>query len=128
MGWHRVSVQCPTFRTLLVALYRHDTNTPAQDRSQLGVTELVKGAVVVDRRVDDLHRLAFEAVGDLLERPGLLILDRALDKLFGQFVDLLALLLVVRIDSVQFESQRVGEYLLARLAARIARKALLERH
>jgi hypothetical protein len=49
---HRVSVECPTFGTLLIALYRHDTNTPAQDRTRLGVTELVKGAVVVDRRVD----------------------------------------------------------------------------
>jgi hypothetical protein len=38
---------------------------------------LVKGAVVVDRRVDYLHGLSFEAVGDLLERPGLLVLDRA---------------------------------------------------
>jgi len=45
----------------------------------------VKGAVVIDRRVDYLHRLAFEAIGNLLERPGLLILDRALDKLLGQF-------------------------------------------
>ena len=63
---HRVSVECPT---LLVTLYRHDANTPAQDRCQLGITKLVKGAVVVDRRVDYLHGLAFEAVGDLLERP-----------------------------------------------------------
>ena len=73
---HRVSVECPTFRTLLVTLYRHDANTPAQDRSQLGVAELVKGAVVVDRRVDDLHRLPLETVGDLLEGPGLLVLSR----------------------------------------------------
>ena len=65
---HSWIFQCPTFRTLLVALYRHDANTPAQDRTQLGVTELVKGAVVVDRRVDYLHGLSFEAVGDLLER------------------------------------------------------------
>ena len=72
-----VSVECPTFRTLLVALYRTDANTPAQDRTQLGVTELVKGAVVVDRCVDYLHRLAFKAIGDLLERPTLLVLDRA---------------------------------------------------
>ena len=113
-GPRRISVECPG--TLLVALYRHDANTPAQDRSQLGVTELVKGAVVVDRCVDYLHGLAFEAVGDLLERPALLVLDRALDELLGQLVDLLALLLVVRIDSVQFEAQRVGEYLLPRLA------------
>ena len=42
---HRVSVECPTFRTLLVTLYRHDANTPAQDRTQLGVAELVNGAV-----------------------------------------------------------------------------------
>jgi hypothetical protein len=89
---HRVSVECPTFRTLLVSLY---ANTPAQDRTQLGVTELLKGAVVVDRCVDYLHGLAFEAVGDLLERPTLLVLNRALDKLFGELVDLLALLLVV---------------------------------
>ena len=78
----------------------------------------MNGAVVVHRRVDDLHGLAFEAIGDLLERPALLVLDRTLDKLLGQLVDLLALLLVVRIDSVQFEPQRVGEYLLARFATR----------
>ena len=80
----------------------------------------MNGAVVVGRRVDYLHGLAFEAIGDLLERPTLLVLDRTLDKLLGQLVDLLALLLVVRIDSVQFEAQRVGEYLFARFAARIA--------
>ena len=117
----RVSIECPTFRTLLVALYRHDANTPAQDRTQLGVAELVKGAVVVDRRVDYLHGLAFEAVGDLLERPALLILDRALDKLLGQLVDLLAFVLVVWIDPVQFEAQRVGENLLARPSSAAAR-------
>jgi hypothetical protein len=44
----------------------------------------VNGAVLVDRRVDYLHRLAFQAVGDLLERPALLVLNRALDKLFGR--------------------------------------------
>ena len=66
----RISVECPTHRTVLFALYRQNANTPAQDRSQLCVTELVKGAVVVDRRVDYLHGLAFEAVGDLLECPG----------------------------------------------------------
>jgi hypothetical protein len=116
-----ISVECPTtFRTPLVALYRHDANPPAQDRSQLGVAELVKGAVVVDRRVDYLHGLPLETVGDLLEGPGLLVLDRALNQLLCQPVHLLALLFVVRIDSVQFESQRVGEYLIARFAARIA--------
>ena len=101
----RVSVECPTF-TLLVALYRHDANTPAQDRSQLSVAELPNGAAVVDRRVDYLHGLAFEAIGDLLERPSLFILDRVLDKLLGEAADLLALVLVARIDSVQFEAQR----------------------
>jgi hypothetical protein len=80
----------------------------------------VNGAVIVDRRVDHLHGLAFEAIGDLLERPALLILDGALDKLLGQLVDLLALLLVIRIDPVQFEAQRIGEYFLPRLATRIA--------
>ena len=79
----------------------------------------MNGAVVVDRRVDYLHGLAFEAIGDLLESPGLLVLDRALDELLGQLVDLLALLLVVRIDAVQFEAERVGKYLLARPATRI---------
>jgi hypothetical protein len=91
---HRVSVECPTFRTVLVTLYGHDANTPAQDRTQLGIAELVKGAVVVDRRVDYLHGLAFEAIGDLLEGPSLLVLDRTLNKLLGELVDLLALLLV----------------------------------
>ena len=64
--------------------------------------------MVVDRRVDYLHGLAFEAIGDLLERPGLFVFDRALDELLGELVDLLALLLVVRINSVQFESQRLS--------------------
>jgi hypothetical protein len=108
----RVSVEWLTLGTLLVALYGHDANTPAQDRSQLGVAELLNGAVVIDRRVDYLNGLAFEAIGDLLKRPALPVLDRALDELFGQLVDLLALLLVIRIDSIQFEAQRVGEYLL----------------
>jgi len=49
------SVECLTFRTLLVTLYRHDAYTPAQDRTQLGVAELLKGAVVIDRRVDHLE-------------------------------------------------------------------------
>ena len=120
MGWHRVSIQCPTFKTLLVTLYRHDANTPAQDRTQLGIAELVKGAVVVDRRVDYLHGLSLKAIGDLLERPRLLILDRAFDELLGEAVDLLALVLVLRVDAVQFKAQRVSEYLLARPAARIA--------
>jgi hypothetical protein len=44
-------------------------NTPAQDRTQLGIAELVNGAVVPNRRVDYLHGLAFEAIGDLLESP-----------------------------------------------------------
>ena len=117
----RVSVQCRTFSTLLVALNRRDANTPAQDRGQLGVAEFVNGAVIVDRRVDYLHGLAFEAIGDLLERPTLLVLDRALDKLLGELVDLLALLLVVWIDAI--EAQRIGEYCLPRLATRIARDA-----
>jgi hypothetical protein len=64
-----VLVKCRTFRPLLITLYSHDDNTPAQDRSQLGVAELVKGAVVADRRVDYLHGLAFETIGDLSECP-----------------------------------------------------------
>jgi hypothetical protein len=94
------SVQCPTLRTLLVALNSHEANTPAQDRSQFGVA----GAVIVDRRVDHLHRLAFEAIGDLLERPALLILDRALDELLGEAIDLLALSL--SFGSMRFSSRR----------------------
>jgi hypothetical protein len=43
----------------------------------------VNGPVVVYRRVDYLHGFAFEAVGDLLERPSLLVLDRALEKLLA---------------------------------------------
>jgi hypothetical protein len=60
---HRVSVECPTFRTLLVALYRHDANTPAQDRGELGIRELLDLTAVADRRIDDLHRLALKAIG-----------------------------------------------------------------
>jgi hypothetical protein len=37
----------------------------------LGVAELVNGAGVVDRCVDYLHGLAFEAIGNLLERERL---------------------------------------------------------
>jgi hypothetical protein len=48
---HRPSVECPTFRTLLLTLYSNDANTPPQDRGQLGVAEFVNGAVIVDRRV-----------------------------------------------------------------------------
>ena len=110
---HRVSVECPTHRTVLFVLYRQNANTPAQDRSQLGVAELVNGAVVVDRRVDYLHGLAFKAVGDLLERPSLLVLDRALDKLLGEAVDSLALVLVLRVDAVQF----TGRFLLQQMVA-----------
>jgi hypothetical protein len=87
---YRVSVDRRTVRPLLVALYSHDSNTPPQDRGQLGVAKFVKGAVVVDRRVNHLHRLAFQAIGDLLKCPALLVLDRALDELLGEAVDPLA--------------------------------------
>ena len=50
---HRASVQCRTLRSLLITLYSHDANTPPQNGSQLGVAELVNGAVVVDRCVDE---------------------------------------------------------------------------
>jgi hypothetical protein len=66
-----VSVECPTFRTLLVA--QHDANTPAQDRSQLGVGELLNDAVVVDRRVDDLDARDKTPVRE----PSVAILDEA---------------------------------------------------
>jgi hypothetical protein len=94
--------------------------TPTRLRRIAVSSAWLNGAVVVDRRVDYLHGLAFEAVDDLLKRPTLLVLDRALDELLGEAVDLLALLLVARIDSIQFEAERVGEYLFARLATRIA--------
>jgi hypothetical protein len=77
---------------------------------------LVKRAAVIDCRLDHLHRLAFESIGDLLERPALLVLDCALDELLGQPVDLLAPLLVFQVDAVQFEAQRVGEDLLTSVA------------
>ena len=38
-----------------------DANTPAQDRTQLGVAELVKGAVVVDRCVNSAESLVAAA-------------------------------------------------------------------
>jgi hypothetical protein len=109
-----LSVECPTLRTLLVALNRRDANTSAQDRGQLCVAEFVNGAVIVDRRVDYLHGLAFEAIGDLLEGPALLVHERTFDELLGEAVDFLALVLVLRVDAVQLEAQRVGEYLFAR--------------
>jgi len=55
---HSVSVEHPTFGTILVTLYGHDANTPAQDRCQLGVAELVKGAVIRDRRKRVRHHFA----------------------------------------------------------------------
>jgi phosphate uptake regulator len=101
---HSVLVEYPTFGTLLVALERHDFHALAEDRGQLSVSELLDVASVIYRRIDDLHGLALEMVGDLLEGPALLVLERALDELLGEAVDLLALLLVLRIDSVQFEA------------------------
>ena len=102
-------MSAPTFRTLLVSLYRHDANTPAQDRTQLGVAVFADLAVIDDVVIDLLRGLTLKPVCNQVERPTLLVLDRALDKLFGEFVDLLALLLVFRIDSIQFEAQRGGE-------------------
>jgi len=92
---HRVSVECPTtFRTLLVTLYRHDANTPAQDRTQLGIAVFADLAAIDDVVIDLLRGLTLKPVRNQVERPGLLVLNRALDELFGQFVDLLALLSV----------------------------------
>jgi hypothetical protein len=108
-----VSVECLTFRTLLVALDRHDADAPAQDRGQLVVGELRDGALVDLSVLDRLHGLAFQAVDDLRERPALLVHERTLDELLGEAVDLLALVLVRQVDAVQLEAQRVGEDLFA---------------
>jgi hypothetical protein len=68
----RVSVEWLTFRTLLVALYSHDTNTLAQDRSQLGVA--VNCCMMRwSSTVASTTCTGFEAIGDLLECPGLLV-------------------------------------------------------
>ena len=115
-----VLVKCRTFRPLLITLYSHDDNTPAQDRSQLGVAVFADLAVIGDVVIDLLRGLTLKPVCNQVERPPLFVLDRALDKFLGEAVDLLALVLIVRIDAVQFEAQRVGEYLFARFAARIA--------
>ena len=67
------SVECPTLRTLLVALYGNDANTPAQDRTQLGIAVFADLAVIDDVVIDLLCGLAFEAVGDIgygRARPG----------------------------------------------------------
>jgi hypothetical protein len=66
-GTHTVSVECPTFRTLLIALYRHDANTPPQNRTELGIAELLDVAAIIVMVLDRLDRLALEAIGDLLE-------------------------------------------------------------
>ena len=92
---HRVSVECPTHRTVLFVLYRQNANTPAQDRSQLGVAVFANLAVIDDVVIDLLRGLTLKPVCNQVERPTLLVLNRALDKLFGELVDLLALLLVV---------------------------------
>jgi hypothetical protein len=116
-----VSVEWLIGRALLIALDRHDLHALAEDRRQLSIRELFDIVSVIDRRVDDLHGLALEAVGDLLEGPALLVLERALDELLGEAVDLFALVLVLRVDAIQ----RVGEDLLTRPSTRIARDALL---
>ena len=51
---------------------------PAQDRTQLGIAELLDVAAIIVVVLDRLDRLALEAIGDLLERPTLLVLNRAL--------------------------------------------------
>jgi len=50
----RVSVQCGILGTLLVALSKRRANTPAQDRTQLGIAKFLNGAMVIDRRVECL--------------------------------------------------------------------------
>ena len=54
---------------LLITLYSHDANTPPQNGSQLGVAELVNGAVVVDRCVDQ----SGQWIAGMLSRRGLKI-------------------------------------------------------
>ena len=61
-------------RVLLIALDRHDPQSMA-------LAQDCRQASVSDSRVDDLHRLALEAVGYLLEGPAGLVLERALDEL-----------------------------------------------
>ena len=80
---HRVSVECPTHRTVLFVLYRQNANTPAQDRSQLGVAELVNGAVVVDRCVDETS-WPFRAFSPAERKKAFLVIDEgAQDKAFN---------------------------------------------
>ena len=73
---------CLIIRALLVALHRLDLEALTQQRSQLRVSELVDVVPVVDG-LDDLARLTFEAIGDLLKRPALAINQRRVHELFG---------------------------------------------
>ena len=50
-------VECPAFKTLVVVLCRHDANTPAQDRTQLGIAVFADLAVIDDVVIDLLRGL-----------------------------------------------------------------------
>jgi len=117
----RVSIECLAFRTLLVGrLYRHDLQLgPPYERGKLGICKLFDVAIVRAAVLDRLHSFALQAIGDHVEGPAFAI-ERAAHKFLGQLVDLLALHFVARIDSVQFETQRIAEYLHARPPTRIA--------
>ena len=66
--WGLSSVQ----HLLLLTLYSHETNTPAQDRSQLGVA--VDGwralRMLAVERNTTINALAIEAFNDLLKKYG----------------------------------------------------------
>ena len=76
------------FRTLLVGLFRHNLHARPQHRCELGLAELRDLGAVVLSMLKRLHGLAFEAVCNLLECPGLFVLERTLDELLGEDVEL----------------------------------------
>ena len=96
-----------TLRRLLVALRQLGLEALTQQRSQLGIAEFIDAGPVVGG-LDNLARLAFEAICDLLERPALAILQGAVDERLGQRIDLLAVW-IFRIDPVDLKPQRIGE-------------------
>jgi len=71
-----------------------------------------------------LRRLAVEAIGDLLNSPGITC-KRAINELFS---DPAQRFFAAGVGFVQFQAQSVGELLLSSSPARIARLAFDKRH
>ena len=89
------------------------------DGCKLGIGVFADACAIVIAMLDRLHRLAFEAICDLLKRPALAINQRRVHELLGQRIDLVPVW-VFRIDPIDLKAKHIGENLVSRLAARIA--------